>query len=161
LMAMRGPTGEPYRPTYLHTVSNQLSALLNHAVLHYNLPSNPARKVPKMGSKDAGEMSIWTKAQYLRFSRAIMDKPDSWMAFELNLNSAGGHPLHGGPARVGGDGDGVDCPSRPRRRAGREPGEEARRALAGAPRGGHTLLDAALGDRQDHLPRAHRRSAIR
>ena len=83
LMAMRGPTGEPYRPTYLHTVSNQLSALLNHAVLHYNLPSNPARKVPKMGSKDAGEMSIWTKAQYLRFSRAIMDKPDSWMAFEL------------------------------------------------------------------------------
>ena len=83
LMAMRGPTGEPYRPTYLHTVSNQLSALLNHAVLHYNLPSNPARKVPKMGSKDAGEMSVWTKEQYLRFSRAIMDKPDSWMAFEL------------------------------------------------------------------------------
>ena len=83
LMAMRGPTGEPYRPTYLHTVSNQLSALLNHAALHYNLPSNPARKVPKMGSKDAGEMSVWTKAQYLRFSRAIMDKPESWMAFEL------------------------------------------------------------------------------
>ena len=83
LMAMRGPTGETYRPTYLHAVSNQLSALLNHAVLHYNLPSNPARKVPKMGSKDAGEMSVWTKAQYLRFSRAIMDKPDSWMAFEL------------------------------------------------------------------------------
>lgn len=83
LAALRTSTGEHYRPTYLHTVSNQLSALLNHAVLHYNLPSNPARKVPKMGSKDAGEMSIWTKAQYLRFSRAIMDKPDSWMAFEL------------------------------------------------------------------------------
>ena len=83
LTAMRTSTGEHYRATYLHTVSNQLSALLNHAVLHYNLPSNPARKVPKMGSKDAGEMSIWTKEQYLRFSRAIMDKPESWMAFEL------------------------------------------------------------------------------
>ncbi len=83
LMAGRTSTGEPYAPTYLHTLSNQLSALLNHAVTHYNLPSNPARKVGKMGSKSAGEMGVWTKDQYLSFSRAIMDKPDSWMAFEL------------------------------------------------------------------------------
>lgn len=26
-------------------------------MLHYNLPSNPARKVPKMGSKDAGDVT--------------------------------------------------------------------------------------------------------
>ncbi|CAK7017651.1 MAG: hypothetical protein PEGG_00720 [Paraeggerthella hongkongensis] len=40
-------------------------------------------KVGKMGSKQAGEMRFWTKAEYLRFSEAVMDKPVSFMAFEV------------------------------------------------------------------------------
>ena len=32
------------------------------------------------GSKQAGEMRFWTKAEYLRFSEAVMDKPVSFMA---------------------------------------------------------------------------------
>lgn len=40
-------------------------------------------KVGKIGSKQANEMSFWTKEEYLRFSREIMDKPQSFIAFEL------------------------------------------------------------------------------
>lgn len=40
-------------------------------------------KVGKIGSKQADEMSFWTKDEYLRFSREIMDKPQSFIAFEL------------------------------------------------------------------------------
>lgn len=40
-------------------------------------------KVGKIGSKQADEMSFWTKDEYLRFSREVMDKPQSFIAFEL------------------------------------------------------------------------------
>lgn len=57
--------------------------MLNHAVRYYRLDSNPMTKVGKIGSKQAEEMSFWTKEEYLRFSREIMDKPQSFIAFEL------------------------------------------------------------------------------
>ena len=82
LSAARTTTGEPYAPTYLHTVSNQMSAILNHAVRFYGLASNPMLKVGKMGAKQSGEMRFWTKSEYLRFSEAVMDKPLSFAAFE-------------------------------------------------------------------------------
>lgn len=78
----RTTTGEPYSQTYLRTVSNQLSAILNHAVRFYGLPVNPMAKVGKIGSKRGDEMRIWTKEEYLRFSEAMMDKPVSFAAFE-------------------------------------------------------------------------------
>ena len=83
LMAMRTSNGLEYSQTYLHSICNQLSAMLNHAVRYYGLASNPMTKVGKIGSKQADEMSFWTKDEYLRFSREVMDKPQSFMAFEL------------------------------------------------------------------------------
>lgn len=41
LICYRDEKGKPYSKTYLRTVANQLSAMLNHAVKLYNLPSNP------------------------------------------------------------------------------------------------------------------------
>lgn len=73
LMAMRTSNGLEYSQTYLHSICNQLSAMLNHAVRYYGLESNPMAKVGKIGSKQADEMSFWTKDEYLRFSREIMD----------------------------------------------------------------------------------------
>lgn len=75
--------GKPYSETYLKTVHNQISAIFNHAVSFYNLPSNPAAKAGSIGVKNAKEMSFWTKAEYLRFAEAIMDKPRSYYAFEI------------------------------------------------------------------------------
>ena len=83
LLAMRTCNGLEYSQTYLHSIRNQLSAMLNHAVRYYGLTVNPMAKVGKIGSKQADEMSFWTKDEYLRFSRAMMDKPQSFIAFEI------------------------------------------------------------------------------
>ncbi len=83
LLKLRTSTGLPYAPTYLRSVTNQMSAILNHAVKLYGLPSNPMHKVKRIGAKRSGEMQFWTKAEYLAFSRAMMDKPDYFLAFEL------------------------------------------------------------------------------
>lgn len=83
LIAMRTTNGLGYSPTYLHSICNQLSAMLNHAAHYYGLTVNPMAKVGKISSKQADEMSFWTKDEYLRFSRVMMDKPQSFIAFEI------------------------------------------------------------------------------
>ena len=75
--------GEPYSPVYLKTIHNQLSAIFNHAVKFYDLPSNPARKAGNMGKEKSREMLFWTQSEYKAFSEAIMDKPISFYAFEV------------------------------------------------------------------------------
>lgn len=75
--------GEPYSPVYLKTIHNQISAIFNHAVKFYELESNPAAKVGNMGKEKTHEMLFWTKAEYLQFAEAIMDKPISFYAFEV------------------------------------------------------------------------------
>jgi integrase len=83
LLAYRDEFKKPYSATYLKTVHNQLVAILNHAVRHYGLKSNPASKVGCIGSKEREEMNFWTKEEYMKFAEAIMDKPMSYYAFEM------------------------------------------------------------------------------
>lgn len=79
----RDEKGKPYSPVYLKTLHNQLSAVFNHAVRHYNLKVNPAAQVGNMGKAKGREMLFWTKAEYLKFAEAMMDKPLSYYAFEM------------------------------------------------------------------------------
>ena len=37
----------------------------------------------KIGAREAREMSFWTKEEYLKFSEAMMDKPRSFIMFEI------------------------------------------------------------------------------
>ncbi|MGN0612550.1 MAG: tyrosine-type recombinase/integrase [Porcipelethomonas sp.] len=83
LLRYRNGKGNPYSETYLKSVHNQLSAIFNHAVRFYDLPSNPATKAGSIGVKNAKEMNFWTKDEYLRFSEVMMDKPVSYYAFEM------------------------------------------------------------------------------
>ena len=83
LLAYRDEKKQPYSQTYLKTVHNQLSAIFNHAVRHYDLRSNPAAKAGSMGEKDGGNISFWTKEEYQRFADEMMDKPVSYYAFEM------------------------------------------------------------------------------
>lgn len=83
LLLRRDKHGKPYSDTYLRTVSNQLSSMFNHACRYYNLPMNPVSKSGKMGNARGGEMQFWTKDEYERFSREVMDKPLSYLAFEI------------------------------------------------------------------------------
>lgn len=65
----RTSNGLPYKESYLRSIGNQLSAMLNHAVRYCNLPSNPMSKVARMGSKRTSEMRFWTRSS-TSFSRA-------------------------------------------------------------------------------------------
>ena len=63
--------------------------MFNHAVRHYNLKVNPAAQAGNMGKPKGREMLFWTKAEYLKFAEAMMDKPLSYYAFETTLRRDG------------------------------------------------------------------------
>ncbi len=70
--------------TYLRTVCNQLSAILNHAERHYGLRGNPMRAAGKVGAKKPEqEMRYWTQAEFERFAEAVEDKPASHCVFSV------------------------------------------------------------------------------
>lgn len=68
---------------YLKTIHNQLSAIFNHAVRFYRLSENTAAIAGSMGKEKTGEVLIWTKEEYQKFSVAIKDRPASFIAFEI------------------------------------------------------------------------------
>jgi len=75
--------GKKYYQTYLKTVHNQLSAMLNHAVRFYGLKSNPAAIAGNMGVEERKEMLFWTLDEYKKFSETTMDKTISYYAFQM------------------------------------------------------------------------------
>ena len=83
MLNYRDKNGKAYSPTYLKTLHGQLSAILNHAVRFYGLKSNAATTAGCMGSEKHKEMLFWTKDEYLKFAEAMMDKPQSYYAFEV------------------------------------------------------------------------------
>ena len=82
LLSYRDETGSPLSQTYLKTVNNQLSAIMNYAVRHYRLSNNPCRAAGSIGKSHAEEMRIWTQEQYEKFSGAIQ-KSSVKLAFDI------------------------------------------------------------------------------
>ena len=93
LIQYRNKDGEPYSPTYLRTINNQLAAIFNHPERYYDLPNNPVSKTTRMGSSKGSEMVFWTKEEYLKFSEAIMD--ESGARSRADPDSCHGSPCHG------------------------------------------------------------------
>lgn len=83
LLSQRDDNGKGYSQIYLRTIQNQLNAIFNHAVKYYELPKNPCIANKKMGKAKGKEMQFWTKEEYLKFSKAIIDKPMSYYAFQI------------------------------------------------------------------------------
>ena len=83
LLAFPRANGKGYSSSYLQKIHSQLSAIFNHAVDFYHLPSNPAQKAGNMGKEEYKEMLFWTKEEYLKFADVMMDKPVSYYAFEI------------------------------------------------------------------------------
>ena len=81
LTSYRDEKGEPYSPTYLKVINNQLVAIFNYAVKYYGLKENPCHKAGGMGKKRADEMLFWTKDEFSTFIEAVMDKPASYAIF--------------------------------------------------------------------------------
>ena len=75
IMGYRDDNGEAFKPTYLKTIHNQLSAIFNHAVRYYELPSNPAAKAGNMGKEKTAEMLFWTKEEYMALLKKLWTSP--------------------------------------------------------------------------------------
>ena len=82
LISFRDDKGKPFAKTYLKTINNQLSAIFNYAVAHYNLKSNPCKIAGSMGKSKAKEMNIWTREEYELFS-SVIDKSAMKLAFDI------------------------------------------------------------------------------
>lgn len=67
LLNYRDDKGKPYSDTYLKTMNNQLSAILNYATIYYQLPKNPCRAVGSIGKSHANAMKIWTLDEFEQF----------------------------------------------------------------------------------------------
>ena len=76
-------TGKPYSKTYLKTIHNQMSAIMNYAVRFYNLKQNPAAIAGNIGNEDEIEMKFWTLEEYQKFSEVMMKKPSYYYAFQI------------------------------------------------------------------------------
>lgn len=74
--------GVGYAPTYLKSIHNELSAVMNYAVRYYKLPYNPCAKAGSMGKSDADAMQIWTLDQFEQFI-GYADKSGAKLAFDI------------------------------------------------------------------------------
>ena len=82
LISFRDENGKPYSQTYLKTIHNQLSAILNYAVAHYNLAANPCSAAGSIGRSRAGKMKFWMREQYEVFCKNIQ-KSATKLAFDV------------------------------------------------------------------------------
>lgn len=70
-----------FKPTYLRSIQNQITAIFNYAVKYYNLPHNPCHKAGGMGKNKAEEMNFWTTDEFNVFIKCIADNPMSYAIF--------------------------------------------------------------------------------
>lgn len=83
MMTIKSVRGTPLSQTYLKTINNQLSAILNHAVNFYGLRQNEARKAGSMGKKQGKEMLFWTQDEFQLFIDEMAENPILYYAFEV------------------------------------------------------------------------------
>ncbi len=72
-----------YSKTYLKTINNQLSAIINFARKYYNLDSNPCEQAGSIGTSRAEGMQCWTLEEFLAFREGIKDKSHSLICFDV------------------------------------------------------------------------------
>lgn len=83
ILDKRNSNGEPYAETYIKTINNQLSAILNHATTFYKLPYNPIHRTGSIGQKNADHMDFWTLDEFNQFIAYFDDDPLYNLIFNL------------------------------------------------------------------------------
>ncbi|MCR5791346.1 MAG: site-specific integrase [Lachnospiraceae bacterium] len=82
LLQMKDRNGKKFSQTYLKTINDQLSAIMNYAVKHYGLPVNPCHLAGTIGKKNSDEMDFWTVEQFNAFI-AVTTKTGLRIAYEV------------------------------------------------------------------------------
>lgn len=83
LLTARKSNGCPYSPTYLKSISVQLSAIFNYAVKYYGLSQNPALLCGSMGQKKASPMGFWTLEEFNLFLASLRGNHLSQTIFQI------------------------------------------------------------------------------
>lgn len=83
LLSYRDDNGKPYSKSYLKTIHNQLSAILNYAVRHYQLSVNPATQAGNFGNESEIKLHFWTLDQYKKFIEEMMLEPIFYYCFQV------------------------------------------------------------------------------
>ena len=78
---MNSPKG--YSKTYLKTINNQLTCIINYAKRFYDLNTNPCGQAGSIGQAKAEEMDYWTYDEYIAFRECIKNKPLSYICFQI------------------------------------------------------------------------------
>lgn len=68
--------------TYMRTINNQISTILNYAVNFHGLANNPCKKAGLIGTKHADEMNFWTLDEFNQFIKCVK-QPGYHCAFNL------------------------------------------------------------------------------
>ena len=76
-------SSKKYKPTYLKSMHNQLSAAFNYACKFYGLKENPARACGSMGKKKADKLDFWTLDEFRVFNAGIGGKIITKTIFNL------------------------------------------------------------------------------
>lgn len=74
---------QKYSETYLKTIHNQLSAIMNYAKKFYNLKTNPCEQAGSIGSSRAETMQYWTLEEFLTFRESILDREHISICFDV------------------------------------------------------------------------------
>lgn len=83
LLKQETKQGKKLSQTYIKTINNQISAVLNYAVKFYNLSSNPIHKTGSIGKKNADSMKFWTLDEFNQFIEIVSSKIASKLIFNL------------------------------------------------------------------------------
>lgn len=76
-------TGKPLSKSYLKTIHNQLSAMMNYGVNFFGIKENPAAKVGNMGNEKEIKTSFWTKEEYTLFAEEMKEEVIAYYCFEV------------------------------------------------------------------------------
>lgn len=71
-----------YAQTYLKFLNNQLSAIFNYAMKHYELAANPVKICGSIGKQNAGNIDYWTFESFNAFINCS-DKPMYTTLYEI------------------------------------------------------------------------------
>lgn len=82
LIDYRDEKGKSYSQTYLKTLNNQMSAIMNHAVRFYGLATNPCSVSGSIGKSHANDMKIWTLDDFEQFIGYVQE-PGDHLAFNV------------------------------------------------------------------------------
>lgn len=72
-----------YSETYLKTINNQLSAIMNYAKKFYNLKINPCEQAGSIGASRAEQMRYWTLEEFLDFRESLYGRENARICFDV------------------------------------------------------------------------------